>query len=95
MNSRSIDQVKFETKTVKLVSIASRVVPAMSNNKRSLPIKALIKLDFPALGRPTTAKRGKTTSSELVLVLPETHQLMHPTNSCSTSRNTGKGIIFP
>ena len=31
--------------------------------KRSLPIKALIKLDFPAFGRPTTAKRGKTTSS--------------------------------
>jgi hypothetical protein len=50
------------------------------NHETFPPIKALIKLDFPALGRPTTAKRGKTTSSELVLVLPETHQLMHPTN---------------
>ena len=31
--------------------------------KRSLPIKALMKLDFPAFGLPTTAKRGNSISS--------------------------------
>ena len=44
--------------------MASRVVPAISVTMYlSFPIKALIKLDFPAFGRPTTAKRGNSNSS--------------------------------
>ena len=47
-----------------LVSIASRVVPAISVTiYLSSPIKALINDDFPAFGRPTTANRGKSSST--------------------------------
>jgi len=53
-------------KRLYLVSIASLVVPAISvTTNRSSPIKALINDDFPALGRPTTQKRGNgSTYSE-------------------------------
>jgi len=45
------------------VSIESRVVPAiLVTIFLSSPIKALIKDDFPALGRPTIAKRGNSFS---------------------------------
>ena len=44
--------------------MASRVVPAISvTTNLSSPIKALIIDDFPAFGRPTTAKRGNGFSS--------------------------------
>ena len=47
-----------------MVSIASLVVPAMSVTIfLSMPIKAFIKDDFPALGLPTTANLGNSSCS--------------------------------
>jgi hypothetical protein len=61
------------------VSIESRVVTCdIRNNISFLPIKALIKLDFPAFGLPTTAKRGNAISSCVGSGFIEMNQLMHP-----------------
>ena len=50
-------------KRLYLVSILSLVVPAMSVTMYlSSPMSALIKEDFPAFGRPTTANLGKVFS---------------------------------
>ena len=46
----------------------SRVVPAISVTMvRSSPTNAFISEDFPAFGRPTTAKRGKSSSISSLL----------------------------
>ena len=57
-------RLKSNPKRLYLVSILSLVVPAISVTiYLSLPIKAFINEDLPALGLPTTANRGRFSST--------------------------------
>ena len=57
-------RLKSNPKRLYLVSMLSRVVPAISVTMyRSSPIKAFMKEDLPALGLPTTANRGRLSST--------------------------------
>ena len=72
------------------VSIASRVVPAMSETiTRSRPRNALTSEDLPTFGRPITASRTRSSSASALLVLGQ--QLDEPVEQVAGAEALGGG----